>query len=1537
MSCNSSQSNINQTFVIEPLSITGGSPTLSACTTLFSNNILSCSGDTNIFMGTGVITFDGNMYTNNDLSATTINASTYYSGGTNLFNIIDANNITGGTFNNNTDTLSLYKTNGGIISVTGINFTGNTSGDCIGDIWVSNIHSCSPLHINPLDEGDIYIGSTSAITFTVDGFITANALTANTISATTYYNLPIDITITGGSYSNSTGISTFTNNTGGTFTTSGFFKTTDDIYSTGVTINNGTYDLTIIRNDGTSFSTNLGVLSTDIKITGGTYDINTGVVTFTNSTGGTFNVSGFTSGMTDTTISTFSYDNANTLTISDSTGGTFTANFNILTGLTINGNLSVTGTSFINNIVATGITANSIITNTISATTYLNLPLDIRVTGGTSNDSTHLYTFTNNTGGTFSIIGLTDISVTAGTYNASAGTVTFTNTTGGTFSVSGLFTTSDDIYTTGFTYVNNVLTISRNHGQPDLSVLINTMTGLTINGNISVTGTTNIGLLTATTGNFNILNTNILSAVTISATTYFGLPIDVYVTGGTYSNTTGTATFTNNTGGMFSVNGFFTGATDVFVTGGTFNNSTDIITFTNNTGGTFNVSGLTDYFTTGGTYNNGTKLITYLRNDGTTGYTVDLSTIDSNDTYVTGGTFNNVTDIITFTNNSGGTFTVTGLNDNFTTGATLIGTTVYFDRNDSLSAYTLDLSSLEVNDTYITGGTFTNNNLTLTRNDNVNILINIDNFTGLTATTVSATTYLGLPLDVYVTGGTVTGGTATFTNITGGTFNVSGFSTGTTPEDKVFIYDILSTGAYEFTGASINTTTTIDVGQVKGYVVNNTGNMVLTPEIIDVYYTGGTNLSLTYLSTSDATFLLISSASTLIQQTTFPTPQERRENIYISKIIHPNRTTVLSINDTTDYIQSPMSALRDMFSPIKLINDGIVVSPNGANLNFNTSAGYLYGMGINYSTQQLNPNQISISATTPTSFSYRTQTGGTSSLVTAITPNFYDVGGVITALPGGSNTTTNQRIYLFSIDRIIVQYGQQSYTSLAEALAGMKSEAFVKTSNVVTSGVLIGILSVTKNATDLSNSSEAIFTPASMMGEVGAGTAGISTTTLQQAYNNSTTPEIIINSTLDGVTIQNGTGNPDNQTNLLEGKTSGGTTSFIRADGTISGTTFYGDGSQLTGIASANLWSASTGTNSIIANNGTGNLASGINALAAGRSNIASGNHSAVVGGFGNKASTTYSAVIGGQENLASGYNSFVGGGVSNSATTTNSSIIGGRGSLASGYISVIVGGYSNIVSGNYSATIGGYTNIASGNRSVVIGGQNITGSTDDTVYVPNLNIQTIGSGTSIINLGLDSTGNVVTGFTSSDTYVTGVTISSGVLTLNRNQGLSALTASTNVTREIPFNSNDMALGTATRVVLSPLIMNTTRFDGTGAVDDAGLSFIIPNNYVDNPQFYFTWRASSTGTTSAKTYIDIYTGDTSEIGSLTTVVETLSFLDVPNYSNTFLYSPTVNSSLILSGGNNMHIRIYRDPGDVQDTYTGTLDMINFNFKYNSIS
>jgi hypothetical protein len=437
-------------------------------------------------------------------------------------------------------------------------------------------------------------------------------------------------------------------------------------------------------------------------------------------------------------------------------------------------------------------------------------------------------------------------------------------------------------------------------------------------------------------------------------------------------------------------------------------------------------------------------------------------------------------------------------------------------------------------------------------------------------------------------------------------------------EINVLLGNTISTGVYSYTGATTASTTTINVAPMRGWMVYNTGPINSTkPSVLNIYYSGGTGISLPNLSTSDATYFLVNSGATLFQQTTFPTPQQRRENIFLGKVVHPNRLTIQAVNNTVDYDVSSMSALRDLWTPIKMINDGILVSPNGNNLNINTSSGILWGNGVGWTTNELDPNSVVISSKVAASFFYRTQTGGTSSAVSVIDPTKYDVGGVITSMGGaGSDNASNQRVYLYPTGVINILYGQTNYNNLTAAVSGIQSETFVVYPNAKTTGVLIGIISVRNDIVadgePLTNTDYAIFTPVSKFGELLGGTGGLSTTTLQQAYNNSVSPEITTNSTLGAVSIKNGAGTADNITSLIEFLNSGGTvTSFIRADGyfsgltfqtngfiansdgvtattisatTISGGTYYGNGTNLTGVVKGSgttnylpKWTGTTG------------------------------------------------------------------------------------------------------------------------------------------------------------------------------------------------------------------------------------------------------------------------------------------------------------------------------------------------------------------------
>lgn len=158
---------------------------------------------------------------------------------------------------------------------------------------------------------------------------------------------------------------------------------------------------------------------------------------------------------------------------------------------------------------------------------------------------------------------------------------------------------------------------------------------------------------------------------------------------------------------------------------------------------------------------------------------------------------------------------------------------------------------------------------------------------------------------------------------------------------------------------------------------------------------------------------------------------------------------------------------------------------------------------------------------------------------------------------------------------------------------------------------------------------------------------------------------------------------------------------------TLSATTFFSGGTPLSSIISSysgtsgNLWSASTGSNSIIANNGTGNIAiDTYAAILAGASSSVFSSASTIVGGYSSLINTAaeHSVILGGSGHTISGLNfcstigginnliEYVGGPLIN---YYSSAIIGGSGNtIASAENSIILGGRGNGISARNSAII---------------------------------------------------------------------------------------------------------------------------------------------------------------------------------------------------------------------------------------------------------
>ena len=320
------------------------------------------------------------------------------------------------------------------------------------------------------------------------------------------------------------------------------------------------------------------------------------------------------------------------------------------------------------------------------------------------------------------------IFVTGGTFDYTTGNLELRNSNGSSVNISGL----TDTYITGGTISGTSVTFTYNDGDT-----------------FELTGITPYSLFSSYTASTQVTIDNKLDTSGFTAYTATTQPLILNsVTGGTYSG--GTLYLTNNSGSTIPITGFTTSSTGDYlplsggtVTGDTiFQSGLTANTISATTYYNLPVSAVTNGFGISASTGNGTVTITNTAPD-------QIVTISGGTGITTGGTYPNFTLI---NSSPDQTVIITGGTNIQITG-TYPSFGVNFTGSTSSTGDYLPLSGGTV-----TGGTnFTN---------------------GLTANTISATTYLNLPVDVFVTGGTYTSGNAIFTNNTGGTFTVSGFNTG---------------------------------------------------------------------------------------------------------------------------------------------------------------------------------------------------------------------------------------------------------------------------------------------------------------------------------------------------------------------------------------------------------------------------------------------------------------------------------------------------------------------------------------------------------------------------------------------------------------------------------------------------------------------------------------------------------------------------------------------------------------------------------------
>lgn len=348
-------------------------------------------------------------------------------------------------------------------------------------------------------------------------------------------------------------------------------------------------------------------------------------------------------------------------------------------------------------------------------------------------------------------------------------------------------------------------------------------------------------------------------------------------------------------------------------------------------------------------------------------------------------------------------------------------------------------------------------------------------------------------------------------------------------------------------GAGVATTFSLTSG--TGIVVDNITTNVATA----VTWATQTNIAIPGIASGALQYILINSSGTIVQQLTIPTDDQYRTHLFLGII------GTADLAHVTSAVTSPLlaydigPALYDLVNTLGVINNsGNVYSTFATDLRIQKTSGSIYKLGANFST---NPQIPSLSAQASLSpvpvIRIVSQTTVINASATGIDPNHYDVGGVSTVVP--NNKWTLQYILTTTNNVTAIQLGQTVYPTAASAIAAIGIENFTFSPNSA-SLALRGFLIVQQGTTDLTN---ATFITAGKFGIGSSGPSGVSTTSLQQAYNNSISPEITTNAVLGALSVQRGSAADTD--NVIEGANGAGTTTFsITGAGNITTGTWQG-------------------------------------------------------------------------------------------------------------------------------------------------------------------------------------------------------------------------------------------------------------------------------------------------------------------------------------------------------------------------------------------
>ena len=293
-------------------------------------------------------------------------------------------------------------------------------------------------------------------------------------------------------------------------------------------------------------------------------------------------------------------------------------------------------------------------------------------------------------------------------------------------------------------------------------------------------------------------------------------------------------------------------------------------------------------------------------------------------------------------------------------------------------------------------------------------------------------------------------------------------------------------------------------------------NTTSPPTIQVIPVAAQTAITPALLASETATFYSVGIAGTLVPRNRRLTNAERRDEAEIGIISHIDNVNIDAIVNKPQLTINVASRLMDLGRAIGFFStDGNEITvASGLDIQKETGSGYDPNQNADVNVKD--PDAFVMPFNNASSMVHITQTVVVDHVGANIDPTIYDNGGVVTTVPSNNNATIG-RVYIFSNNSLVFMLGQEVYTNFADAkeaaLSG--SDSFVLPTDISDAGLLLARIVVKKNATDLTDVSEALIVrPAT----VGGG--GGSLTSMKQSYDISVEPEILLTSTRGAVTYQ---------------------------------------------------------------------------------------------------------------------------------------------------------------------------------------------------------------------------------------------------------------------------------------------------------------------------------------------------------------------------------------------------------------------------------